>query len=90
MYLFYRPCILIFDSLAGPGHGPVIRALRDYLSEEWKAKKGTERSFGKEVVRGANVKCPQQNNYSDCGIYLLQYVEQFFKVCLSSLWNILL
>lgn len=27
---------------------------------------------------GNCVKVPQQNNFTDCGLYLLQYVEQFF------------
>lgn len=26
-------------------------------------------------------KVPKQDNSSDCGVYLLQYVESFFKVC---------
>ena len=26
-------------------------------------------------------RCPLQTNHSDCGLYLLQYVESFFKVC---------
>lgn len=47
---------------------------------EWKAKRGTVRAFEKESVRGAYPAVPQQNNYSDCGIYLLQYVESFFEV----------
>ena len=88
--LCFRPCILIFDSLAGPGHGPVIRALREYLDVEWKVRKGTERSFDKDIVRGCNVKCPQQNNYSDCGIYLLQYVESFFQVIIPLLFRVFL
>lgn len=25
-------------------------------------------------------KAPKQNNSSDCGVYLLQYVETFFQV----------
>lgn len=28
---------------------------------------------------GNLVKVPQQNNFTDCGLFLLQYVEQFFK-----------
>ena len=88
--LCFRPCILIFDSLAGPGHGPVIRALREYLDVEWKVRKGTERSFDKDIVRGCNVKCPQQNNYSDCGIYVLQYVESFFQVIIPLLFRVFL
>lgn len=28
---------------------------------------------------GTQLKVPQQNNFTDCGLFLLQYVEQFFK-----------
>ena len=38
------------------------------------------RAFDKDDTRGANPKCPQQANYSDCGIFILQYVESFFEV----------
>ena len=54
-----------------------------YLQVEWDVKK-TEvegpRTFDKDSIRGANPKCPQQTNYSDCGVYILQYVESFFEV----------
>lgn len=30
-------------------------------------------------MAGNLVKVPQQNNFTDCGLFLLQYVEQFFK-----------
>jgi len=34
-------------------------------------------------MKGNCVKCPQQSNFSDCGIYVLQYAESFFTVCVS-------
>lgn len=36
--------------------------------------------FNKDNIKGSCPKIPQQNNFTDCGLYLLQYVEQFFKV----------
>lgn len=36
-------------------------------------------TFTKDTIPGHSVKVPQQNNFTDCGLYLLQYVEQFFK-----------
>lgn len=77
---FSRPCILIFDSLAGASRSRVVATLRDYLSCEYKAKMGSEKVFTKDVIKGACPKVPQQTNFTDCGLYLLQYVEQFFKV----------
>lgn len=36
-------------------------------------------TFTKDTIPGHSVKVPQQNNFTDCGLYLLQYVEQFYK-----------
>lgn len=77
-----RPCILIFDSLAGASRSRVVATLRDYLACEFLAKMGTEKIFSKDTIKGSNVKVPQQNNFTDCGLYVLQYVESFFKVCI--------
>ena len=41
---------------------------------------GRERIFNKETFRGCCPKVPQQPNFSDCGLYLLQYIEAFFEV----------
>ena len=38
-----------------------------------------ERAFNKDTMPGGCPKVQQQPNFSDCGIYLLQYVESFFK-----------
>lgn len=62
-----------------------LRALRlcvcfRYLEVEWEVRKGTQRSFGKDVMKGSSPRVPQQDNFSDCGVYILQYVESFFEV----------
>ncbi|XP_066109961.1 sentrin-specific protease 6 isoform X3 [Saccopteryx bilineata] len=74
-----QPCILLMDSLRGPSRSNVVKILREYLEVEWEVKKGSKRSFSKEVMKGSNPKVPQQNNFSDCGVYVLQYVESFFE-----------
>ncbi|XP_076176267.1 uncharacterized protein LOC143151224 isoform X2 [Ptiloglossa arizonensis] len=73
------PCILIFDSLAGASRARVVATLRDYLSCEYVAKMGSEKVFSKDTIKGASLKVPQQSNFTDCGLYVLQYVESFFK-----------
>lgn len=78
---------MIFDSLAGVSRSRVVATLRDYLTVEYKAKMGVEKQFNKDVIKGACPKVPQQTNFTDCGLYLLQYVESFFTVraCSSAL-----
>jgi sentrin-specific protease 7 len=72
---------LIFDSLPGAPRSRVVATLRDYLTCEYKAKYPNEplRQYTKHNIFGNQVKVPIQNNYTDCGLFLLQYVEQFFK-----------
>ncbi|XP_037541606.1 sentrin-specific protease 6 [Nematolebias whitei] len=74
-----QPCILIMDSLRGPTRSNVVKTLREYLEVEWEVRKGFPRSFGKEVMRGSSPRVPQQDNFSDCGVYVLQYVESCFE-----------
>ncbi|XP_034555316.1 sentrin-specific protease 6 isoform X2 [Notolabrus celidotus] len=74
-----QPCILIMDSLRGPARSTVVKTLREYLEVEWDVRKGSERSFGKDVMKGSSPRVPQQDNFSDCGVYILQYVESFFE-----------
>ncbi|BFZ24876.1 hypothetical protein BsWGS_27915 [Bradybaena similaris] len=73
-----QPCILMFDSLAGPSRIPNVRILREYLQCEWNAKKSEPRQITK-ILRSCTPDVPQQSNFSDCGVYLLQYVESFFE-----------
>lgn len=78
-----QPCILIFDSLSGTSRSRVVATLRDYLTCEYRAKNSTTINpivFSKDNLPGHCLKVPQQNNFTDCGLYLLQYVEEFYAV----------
>lgn len=59
-----------------------MATLRDYLTCEYRAKMkgGTDHAFSRYNIQGHNVKVPQQTNFTDCGLYVLQYVESFFTV----------
>lgn len=52
-----------------------------YLEVEWEVKRKTHREFSKTSMVDLCPKVPKQDNSSDCGVYLLQYVESFFQVC---------
>ncbi|KAL8613712.1 hypothetical protein ACOMHN_029804 [Nucella lapillus] len=73
-----QACILIMDSLSGPNRTNIVRHLKDYLQVEWGLKKTPQRDMLK-TIRGCQPKVPQQSNYSDCGLFVLQYVESFFE-----------
>lgn len=77
----FSPCILIFDSLLGAARNRVVATLRDYLTCEYKTKypNNPPRIYNKSNIFAHQIKVPQQTNFTDCGLFLLQYVEQFFK-----------
>ncbi|KAK5874713.1 hypothetical protein CesoFtcFv8_027281 [Champsocephalus esox] len=74
-----RPCILVMDSLKLSHKETVCRLIRDYLQVEWGVRRGTARVFSGESIRSSGCRVPQQNNCSDCGVYLLQYTESFLQ-----------
>eukprot|EP00730_Choanoeca_flexa_P006239 TRINITY_DN12115_c0_g1_i1.p1 TRINITY_DN12115_c0_g1~~TRINITY_DN12115_c0_g1_i1.p1 ORF type:complete len:676 (+),score=78.46 TRINITY_DN12115_c0_g1_i1:1950-3977(+) len=73
-----RPCILILDSLGGL-HRDVAKKLREYLSQLWKRDHDTERAFTETTMPLIRVAVPEQDNSTDCGIFLLSFVESFLK-----------
>lgn len=85
--VYFRPCILIFDSLAGASRSRVVATLRDYLTCEYKAKLNKDKLFNKDTIKCACPKVPQQTNFTDCGLYLLQYVESFFSVIILIIYT---
>lgn len=71
-----EPRIVTLDSL-GSGHSPTCRCLREYLIEEAKHKRNLEivNPPGGMTARGI----PHQDNFCDCGVFLLGYMEHFLK-----------
>ncbi|KAI4875114.1 hypothetical protein NFI96_025246 [Prochilodus magdalenae] len=72
-----QPCILIMDSLSCHSKPTVVKILQEYLEMEWWTKNGCWQSFTKGAMNGYSLQVPQQDNHTDCGVYLLQYVESF-------------
>jgi sentrin-specific protease 7 len=69
--------ILTLDSMGGR-HSPTCTKLRDYLVEEITAKKGVR--ISPPAALGLTVRnLPRQQNDYDCGIFLLNYVEEFLN-----------
>lgn len=54
--------------------------LLSYLESEWEVRRGSSRDFGADQMQSSHCRVPLQDNSSDCGLYLLQYVESFLKV----------
>uniref|UniRef100_A0A8C9Y5Q9 Ubiquitin-like protease family profile domain-containing protein n=1 Tax=Sander lucioperca TaxID=283035 RepID=A0A8C9Y5Q9_SANLU len=50
-----------------------------YLQSEWEVRRGSSRDFSPDQMQSSHCQVPLQDNSSDCGLYLLQYVESFLK-----------
>ena len=70
------PRIITLDSLGSP-HSPTCRYLREYLTQEAESKKNIKLTVLPAGMTGKNI--PEQNNYCDCGVFILGYVEEFLK-----------
>lgn len=73
----YKPTILTFDSF-GTAHAQTVKMLKQYLREEANDKRG-QMEFDEKELQGVTAKqIPQQDNFCDCGTFLLGYMEKFF------------
>ncbi|KAL3353637.1 hypothetical protein AABB24_018387 [Solanum stoloniferum] len=75
------PCILHMDSFRG-SHVGLKNLLQSYLCEEWRERtKETSDvvSSNFQNLRFLSLELPQQQNLSDCGLFLLHYVESFLE-----------
>ena len=73
-----KPVIITFDSL-GTSRFATVRALKHYLHEEGKAKRGGMEWDDKQIKGITAKQIPQQDNFSDCGLFLLGYVEKLLE-----------
>lgn len=72
-----EPIVLILDSL-GLSHPSTVRALKDYIRQEGQAKRGMDASITQNAFNVREAHIPMQSNWTDCGVYLLGYVQKFF------------
>lgn len=65
--------IIIFDSLGG-NHRPAMDLIQKYLRQEARERKKMKL---KEDPHKIHAKVPRQPNHCDCGVFLLQFFEDF-------------
>ena len=78
VYDIKDPRIITLDSL-GASHTPAVTSLKTYLAKEFEHKRnkvleGLPAQLGMKAVG-----LPEQDNFSDCGVYLLAYFQEFVK-----------
>lgn len=69
--------VIILDSLKLP-HNKTVRKLKMFLELE-ALLRFPEKVFNMKKLEHFHVPVPSQNNLSDCGVFLLNYVEKFLK-----------
>jgi len=83
-----EPFMIVLDSMGG-NKTAAVSNIRHYLAAEWKAKMcGDEEEFefSSKEMRTVRPAKPEQENYTDCGIYLLQYIEKMFTSVAQYYW----
>jgi sentrin-specific protease 7 len=72
-----KPIIITLDSF-GQAHTGQVASLKDYVAAEAMEKRGLE--VGREDMKGMTATgVPLQQNFCDCGLYLVGYVAEFAK-----------
>jgi len=90
-----EPFIIVLDSMGGTKDS-AVRNIRQYLACEWKKKKCSsvgdggvvveEYQFSATQIKTVRPRKPEQENFSDCGIFLLHYVEKVFHSVAQFFW----
>jgi len=83
-----EPFMIVLDSMGG-NKTAAVSNIRHYLAAEWKAKMcGDEEEFefSSKEMRTVRPSKPEQENYTDCGIYLLHYIEKMFTSVAQYYW----
>ncbi|KAL5038074.1 hypothetical protein RTP6_005425 [Batrachochytrium dendrobatidis] len=68
--------IIVMNSLGG-SHPVTMSSIKRYLILEAKSRHGVDVS--RDAIRGINARVPEQPNFCDCGVYVLEYVQRFFE-----------
>ena len=67
--------VITFDSLGIP-RSSICTSLKQYVVQEAKSRKDLD--ISDQEIKGMTAKnIPTQGNYSDCGLYMCMYLEQF-------------
>lgn len=72
-----KPVIMMLDSL-GQTRTAATRALRQWLEAEGRDKRGMDVEIDSRGLYPKSAQIPTQDNYSDCGLYVLGYLRKFF------------
>jgi sentrin-specific protease 7 len=73
-----KPIVIVLDSLGQP-HSGAARALKSWITAEGDARRAINATIKENAYYPKGAQIPTQENFTDCGVYLLGYVEKFFQ-----------
>lgn len=71
---------MIFNSIENFGCQNIASTMLQFLNAEHALIFGSNLFYNRDKIDIVHMVVPQQQNSVDCGLYLLQYAETFFKV----------
>ncbi|RKP09947.1 hypothetical protein THASP1DRAFT_28269 [Thamnocephalis sphaerospora] len=72
------PFIVIFDSLGRTSYQGVFKVLRQYIKVAAADKLGLT-DLDTKLIVGCYAKVPTQDNFCDCGVYLISYIIRYLE-----------
>jgi hypothetical protein len=84
------PFIMYCDSLGSRPNSQIISKLYSFLKEKYLIEyPGNERiEFNDDNMPTKTALLPMQTNYCDCGVYVLEYIEQIIKGYMKSIKDV--
>eukprot|EP01129_Flabellula_baltica_P009208 TRINITY_DN3728_c0_g1_i1.p1 TRINITY_DN3728_c0_g1~~TRINITY_DN3728_c0_g1_i1.p1 ORF type:complete len:123 (+),score=21.60 TRINITY_DN3728_c0_g1_i1:266-634(+) len=78
--------ILILDSLSSYPKKSICKTIRSYLKSEWEEKDHLrpEKEFTKIEFPERVLDVPKQENYYDCGVFVLKFAKLFCEEILNT------
>uniref|UniRef100_A0A7S3JWU2 Ubiquitin-like protease family profile domain-containing protein n=1 Tax=Aureoumbra lagunensis TaxID=44058 RepID=A0A7S3JWU2_9STRA len=77
-----QPCVVFMDSLKMHKENEVFKAIKAWLCEEYRKKKGKDIQClfeTKKIPLIADLKLPRQKNGWDCGLFVLRYARELLS-----------
>lgn len=74
-----QPVVVVLDSLLASPRSATVAALKEYLREEGQEKRQIDARVYQNAYYAKGSQIPAQDNFSDCGVYLLGYAQKFFE-----------
>jgi Ulp1 family protease len=78
-----KPILMYCDSLGNGPNPAIVRKVREFVERRYKLEYGEDVIMNNQALPLKPATLPNQNNYCDCGVYILQYAEEIIQLLLK-------